>query len=76
MKVGDLATAINKIDDQLDKAQVEITGQIQALKDSLTNVELPAEATAALDRLTAAAQKLDDITPDAPAPAPAAAPQA
>lgn len=65
-KVTEVSTALNAVGDQLTKATAEIIA-------SLENVEIPAEAQAALDglagigvNLKAASQKLDDITPDAP----------
>lgn len=72
MKLSELAAALGGIDNRLTKAQTEITTEIQNLRDALSNVELPAEAAAALTALEAKAQALDDVVPDAPAPEPEA----
>lgn len=61
-KVSSLASTLNAIGDRLDKVKQEV----QALKDSLSDVDIPAEAQAALDRLSAAAEALDALNPDAP----------
>lgn len=64
------AAKLNAFADQLDKATTEIVAAVQALKDALaaagnTNQAVD-DATA---RLSTAAQKLDDLNPDAtPAP--------
>jgi len=44
----------------------KIATEVQALKDALANAEIPAEAQAALDNLSAALKAVDDINPDAP----------
>lgn len=61
MKLTDLANAFTKLADQVTK----IDAEIKALKDALANTDLPADAQAALDRLTAVVQTADDETPDA-----------
>ena len=66
MKLAELAAALTAIDTKLTKAQEEIIAEIQKLRDALNDVDLPAEATAALDALSAKAQALDDVVPDAP----------
>lgn len=71
MKVSELSTALGNIATQLDKAQAEIVAEIAALKAALENVDLPADAQTALDNLSAKAQALDDLNPDAPTPPPA-----
>ncbi len=65
--LNELETTLNQVDDKLDKAKTEITAEIAKLREQLGNVTLPAGAEAALTRLEAAAQALDDIIPDAPA---------
>ena len=57
---GTLATVLST----LEKVVVEV----QALKDSLGDVEIPADAQESLDKLTALAKTLDDLNPDAPTP--------
>lgn len=64
-KLSTLADTLNKLSDQVDKIKVEV----QALKDSLVDVDLPVGAVTALERLTTALQGVDDINPDVP-PAP------
>lgn len=63
-KVNELAAIIDGLNTKVEKVRVEV----QALKDSLSNVDLPADAQAALDRLTASIQTVDDINPDQPPP--------
>lgn len=63
MKLNELANAIATVNTTLEKVATEI----QALKDSLTNVDLPADAQAALDKLVATASALDALNDDAPA---------
>lgn len=65
-KVTELAEKLNMINDQLHKASGEIIGQINTLQDALTDVELPQEATDAMNELASIAQALDDLNPDAP----------
>lgn len=64
-KLKELAGKLGVIGDTLDKVKTEV----QALKDSLTDVELPPEAEAALDRLAKAADALDALNPDPEPPA-------
>jgi anion-transporting ArsA/GET3 family ATPase len=61
VKLSELQEAINGVNTQLDKATKEI---VDAFKD----VTLTPEQTAAIDRLKAAAQALDDLNPDVPPP--------
>lgn len=68
MKVSELATALGAIETQITKAQDEIVKEIQALKDALADVEVPAEATASITRLSTLAQALDDLNVDQPTP--------
>ena len=68
-KLSELAAAIVAVNNGLDKAKTEILAKIAELEDSLQDVEIPAEAQAAIDDLRVKAQALDDIVPDAPPPA-------
>ena len=61
-KLSTLAGTLATIETTLTKVKAEI----EALKASLGDVELPAEAQASLDRLTALSTALDDLNPDAP----------
>lgn len=63
MKLSQLNATLTEVGDKLDK----VAAEVQALKDALADVDLPAEAQASLDRLVAAAQALDDLNPDATA---------
>lgn len=62
MKISELAA---KLSNQTEKVEKIIT-EIQALKDSLSDVELPQEAIDAMGRLDAALQAADELNPDAP----------
>jgi hypothetical protein len=66
--VNELAGKLNAINAQLHKASGEIIDRINTLQDSLSNVDLPEEATDAMNELAALAQALDDLNPDAPPP--------
>lgn len=59
-KLSELAAKVTAVADQVDKVKTEV----QKLKDSLADVDLPPEAQAALDRLAASVQAVDDINPD------------
>lgn len=76
MNITEATAKLNSLGDQLEKASTEILKEIETLKAATVNVQLPAEAEAAIDRLTAKAQALDDINPDAPVPAPSTLPAA
>ena len=70
-KLSELATALTDVSTKLEKARAEIVAKIAELQAALgADVDLPADVQAALDALTAKAQELDDIVPDAPAPDP------
>ena len=60
VKLSELSAKLTAVADQVDKVKTEV----QNLKDSLTNVELPADAQAALDRLTESVNAVDAINPD------------
>ncbi len=59
-KISSLAATVSALAEQQEKVVTEI----KALKDSLSDVEIPAEAQAALDRLSAAIKSADDENPD------------
>lgn len=65
-KLEELAGIVTGLKEQVTKAKIEIIGRIAALEEALKNVELPAEATAALDALKTEVQAVDDINPDVP----------
>lgn len=65
-KLSTLAEQLGKIETTLAKVHTEV----EALKNSLGDVEIPEEAQASLDRLLAASTALDELNPDAPAPEP------
>lgn len=65
-KVSQLAGQLTALADKVDKVKTEV----QALRDSLEDVDLPVDAQAALDRLSAAVQSVDDINPDGTGPGP------
>lgn len=58
-KLAAIETTLNKVKDEVEN-----------LRDQLGDVELPAEAEAALGRLEALSKTIDDINPDAPPPTP------
>lgn len=59
--LADFTTALNGVNDQLQKALAEIQAEIANIGQSTPAMD------AALARLQAAAQALDDLNPDAPA---------
>ena len=67
ININELAEKQDAVSDKLSKAFGEITNEIATLRS--TAGQLPANAEASLSRLEAMAQALDDIVPDAPAPA-------
>jgi len=62
MKLTDLAATLTALDTEVQKIGTEV----QALKNSLTNVDLPADAQTALDNLTTHLKAVDDLNPDIP----------
>lgn len=66
--------AVDAVVAQLGKAKAEIVAKIADVQDQLDSVERPEDVD--LSALTAAAQSLDDIVPDAPADVPADEPPA
>lgn len=68
-KLNELAGNLTAVVGTLEKVKQEVTD----LKDSLTNVELPPEAQAALDKLIATSAALDALNEDK-APEPPAEP--
>ena len=67
-KLSELKALLAAIDEKLDKARIEITTKIDELQNALVDVEIPADAQAALDELATAAQALDDVVPDVAPP--------
>lgn len=65
-QISEIEPLLANINTQLTKARDEIVSRIANLEASLATVELPPEATAALQQLQGIAQVLDDIVPDAP----------
>lgn len=66
------AAKLQAIGDQLDKATAEIVAAVQQLKDALAAAgNTTPEVDTATDRLSKAAQALDDLNPDQPTAAPA-----
>ena len=65
MKLDALAATMTAIADQLTKAQTEIVAQVAALQAALADVDVPADAQAAIDSITAIAEALDALNPDA-----------
>lgn len=65
-QLNELAPKLEALNAQLIKVKEEIATQVAALQDALVNVALSPEAEAALTALSAQAQILDDINPDAP----------
>lgn len=69
----DLATQLVALNDQVQKSRTEVLAKIAELEAALSNVELPADAQAALESLKASVQAVDDVVPDA-APEPPVSP--
>jgi len=61
-KLSSLAASLTALGDQTAK----IIAEIQTLKGTLTDVDLPADAEASLARLTGLIQSADDENADAP----------
>jgi hypothetical protein len=61
MKLSELAAALTAVETKIKKIKAEVI----ALKAATTNVDLPADAQAALGRLVAEAQAVDDLNADA-----------
>lgn len=61
MQLSDLAATVQTVADQLDRVQVNVA----ALQASMANVEVPADAQAALDRVIASAAALEAAVPAA-----------
>jgi Flp pilus assembly protein TadB len=62
MKLSELSAALETVNTTLDK----VVAEVEALKATLTNVDLPTNAQAALDRLVATAAALDALNDDLP----------
>lgn len=63
-KLTELAGRLTGIETVLNKVKTEV----EALRAALENVDLPADAEAALGRLEAIAKTIDELNPDAPTP--------
>jgi len=61
MKISELAGSLAEIETTLNKVKTEV----EALKAGLGDVEIPAEAQAALNRLSDLSKTLDELNPDA-----------
>lgn len=66
MKISEGTAKIVALGNQLEKAQKEITKEIETLKNATSDVDLPQEATDAIERLSALADSLDALNPDDP----------
>lgn len=76
-RLDELEGILKKAADTGEKAHAELTSAVAALKDEvgkLQNPELSAAVGVQLGRITAVADALDAIVPDAPPPAPEPAP--
>ena len=70
--LGTVASSLTAVGQQLDKATQEIVTAVQNAGNTSPEVDAALEQlTAVSTALSAAAQGLDDLNPDAPAPAPA-----
>lgn len=67
MKLSELTAHLQSVDAQLTKAKAEITAKLDELAAALADVDVPPAASEAMAALSATAQGLDDIVPDAPA---------
>lgn len=65
-KLNELEGKLDNIEKNLDEAQIELTKEIETLREELANTEIPAGASASLDRLTTKAQALANIIPNPP----------
>ena len=65
-KLSTLQASLDALNTQLAKATSEIVAEIAKLTAALGDVDIPADAQASLDTLTAKAQALDDLNPDTP----------
>ena len=66
-KVNELAAKLDLINAQMSKAIGEVQAQVAALQEAIAsaNMELPADAEAALNNLVVAVQAFDDLHADA-----------
>jgi predicted nuclease with TOPRIM domain len=63
-KLSELAKQLGTLNERVQK----IHDEVKKLKDSLSDVDLPAEAQTALDNLDTALSGLDELNPDATPP--------
>jgi chromosome segregation ATPase len=59
-KLSTLAGTLNDLETVLNKVKIEV----EKLKEQLGDVDIPADAQATLDRLSALGKTLDDLNPD------------
>lgn len=72
MNQVELAQQLTALKQQTDKANAEIVAKVQSLEDALNaGGSTTPEVDAALADLKTSIQAVDDLNPDAPAPAPA-----
>lgn len=76
MKLYELATTLNDLSVQLNKATGEIIDKITSLENALVDTDLPEDVAMLLGELKTQVKALDDIVPDAPPPTPIAPPDA
>lgn len=68
-KLSELPAALEAVSTHLDKVTTEVTGlktEFQEFKDQVANQDLSPEAQAALDKVTARVQALDELNEDKP----------
>lgn len=63
-KISELTAIVAGLNSQVLKAKQEVVDRIAALEAALADVEIPADAQAALDELKSSVQAVDDINPD------------
>lgn len=82
-KLAALAAVLGNVGDTLDKVKTEVTESTATLQKTIddlkaqlaagtdpSTIDIPDDAQAALDRLTAVADSLDEINPDDPSTPP------
>ena len=68
MKLSELAAELAASNAQITKGLAEVVARIAALEAALGDADIPQAAQDELAALKAAAQRLDDVVPDAPVP--------
>jgi len=64
MKLSEIAAQLTAIYAKLTEASTEIVAKIDALNEALADVDVPTEASALIDDITAKATDLANIVPD------------